>query len=94
MYQTNTTDKTNVNKEVNITALYFKNRKQLVGYPKRMEYDRQEYIFAEGLRYLVQRGKQVIQLFDMTDGTSSFRLRFDEQAQSWTLVSISFARAL
>lgn len=91
MYQTNTA-KTNVNKEVSITALYFRNRAKLVSYPKRMEYDRQEYVFADGLRYLVQQGRRVVQLFDMTDGTSNFRLRFDEQAQSWTLVSISFAR--
>lgn len=92
MYITDSTNKTNVNKEVNITAWYFNKSRRMVGYPKRMEFNREEYVFADGLRYLVQQGKRVTQLFDMTDGTSNYRLRFDEQAQSWTLVSITFAR--
>lgn len=89
-----TNNRTNINKEVNITAWYFRNRQQLISYPKRMEFDRQEYTFADGLRYLVQKGKSVIQLFDMSDGDSNYRLRFDSDAQVWTLVSITNARAL
>lgn len=87
-------NRTNINKEVNITAWYFKNRRQLISYPKRMEFGSQEYTFAEGLRYLVQKGKSVVQLFDMSDGDSNYRLRLDEDAQTWTLVSITNARAL
>jgi len=84
-----------INKEVNITAWYFRNRSGLTSYPKRMEYDRQEYTFAEGLRYLVQKGRQAVQLFDMTDGTSKYRLKFDPSQELWTLVSITNApRAL
>lgn len=87
------TNRQNVNKEVNITAWYFKNRQQLVSFPKRMEFDRQEYIFAEGLRFLIQKGKSIVQLFDMTDGNSNYRLRFDNDDQIWTLVSITDMRA-
>lgn len=82
-----------INKEVSITAWYFRNRRQLISFPKRMEFDQQEYVFAEGLRYLVQKGKSIVQLFDMTDGNSNYRLRFDSEAQIWTLVSITSARA-
>lgn len=86
-------DQTNtINKEVNITAWYFRNRQNLVSFPKRMEFNRQEYVFAEGLRYLVQKGRQVIQLFDMTDGSNNYRLRFDSEAHTWTLVSITNGR--
>ena len=91
----NSNNRTNINREVNITAWYFRNRQRLVSFPKRMEFDRQEYVFAEGLRYLVQKGKSVVQLFDMTDGSSNYRLRLDTDTQSWTLVSItSEARAV
>jgi hypothetical protein len=82
-----------INKEVTITAWYFRNRNRLTSYPKRMEYDRQEYTFAEGLRYLVQKGRAVVQLFDMTDGSSKYRLKFDPAQEIWTLVSITDGRA-
>lgn len=89
----NYTTKTPINKEVNITAWSFRNRSKLVSFPQRMEYEQQEYTFADGLRYLVQKGKTIVQLFDMTDGNSNYRLRYDTQEQTWTLVSISHARA-
>jgi hypothetical protein len=80
----------NINKEVNVTAWYFRNRHQrFTSYPKRMEYEQREYNFAEGLRLLVRKGKQAVQLFDMTDGNDNFRLRFDDQHQTWTLLSIT-----
>lgn len=83
-----------INKEVNVTAWYFSNRReQLTSYPKRMEYNHKEYTFADGLRFLIQKGKQAVQLFDMTDGDNDYRLAFDAQQQSWTLVSISGAPA-
>jgi hypothetical protein len=85
----------NINKEVNVTAWYFRNKHQrLTSFPKRMEYNDTEYTFAEGLRFLIQKGKQAVQLFDMTDGDNNYRLQFDNQQQIWTLVSItSVARA-
>lgn len=83
-----------INKEVTITAWYFRNRQQLTSYPKRMEFNRREYTFAEGLRYLVQKGRSVVQLFDMTDGTAKYRLKFDTTQQTWTLVSITDAARL
>jgi hypothetical protein len=83
-----------INREVNITAWYFRNKHQLTSYPKRMEYNRREYNFAEGLRYLVQKtGRQAVQLFDMTDGNAKYRLKFDSLQQTWTLVSITNGRA-
>lgn len=54
-----------------------------------MEYKNQEYTFIEGLQYLVKKGQRAIQLFDMTDGDNKYRLKFDDQQFTWTLVSIS-----
>lgn len=83
------TTKQNINKEVNVTAWYFRGRhERFTSFPKRIEFDHREYTFAEGLRMLVQKGKRAVQLFDMTDGDNNFRLRFDDQQQTWTLVSI------
>lgn len=79
-----------VNKEVEITSVYFRNKqgKQLETYPRRMVYDDREYNFLEdSLRYLVQRGQQLIRLFDVSDGQAQYRLRVDE-ANHWTLVGI------
>ncbi len=83
----------NINKEINVTAWYFRNRHQrMTSYPKRIELGQQEFTFVEGLRFLVQKGRRAVELFDMTDGANSFRLRFDEQLQIWTLVSITTAK--
>lgn len=79
-----------INKEVSVTALYFRNNGQMKSFPKRMEYDGREYTFVEsGLRFLVQKGQQLTQIFDMTDGATNYRLKFSDQDQLWTLVDIT-----
>jgi hypothetical protein len=82
-----------VNEEVSVTGLYFrqaqKDNRHLKGYPKRMEYQGREYTFVEsGLRYLIQKGQQLIEVFDMTDGTADYRLKFDTSDNVWTLVGV------
>ena len=79
-----------VNKEVNITAVYFQGRRKLTSFPKRMEFNGREYTFAEsGLQYLIQKGQQLVQVFDMSDGESNYRLKFDNGQKLWTLVDIT-----
>lgn len=82
-----------VNKEVSVTSLYFRptahDDRHIKGYPKRMEYEGREYTFVEsGLRYLLKKGQQLFEVFDMTDGTRDFRLKFDPDAHSWTLIGV------
>ena len=82
--------RTTINQEVNVTALYFRNKKQLKSFPKRMEFDGQEYVFQEsGLQYQIIKENEDLRLFDMTDGNSDYRLRFDYKKLTWTLVSIT-----
>ncbi len=84
-----------INKEVSVTAVYFRNDRELKSYPKRIELEGREYTFMDGLRYLVQKGQKLVQIFDMTDGQAEYRLRFDSHDQLWTLVDITEApRAL
>lgn len=82
-----------VNEEVQVTGLYFRpsrrDERHLKGYPKRMEYEGREYTFVEsGLRYLMRKGQELFEIFDMTDGQKQFRLKFDTGAHTWILVGV------
>ena len=80
-----------INKEVNIVAFYFKNNaRRLRCFPKRMEYEGKRINFTEtGLVHPTQKGQRMIHVFDMTDGNADYRLEFDAQALTWTLVAIT-----
>ncbi len=79
-----------INKEVFVPELYFTNdTPELKTYPRRMEYEGREYTFMDGLRYLVHKGQQLVQVFDMTDGQRAYRLQFDANQAAWTLVDMS-----
>jgi hypothetical protein len=77
------------NQEIEITAVYFRNKsneRHLESYPKRMVYKGREYSFLEdGWRYLVKSGQQLVKLFDVSDGTTQYRLKQDA-GNNWTLV--------
>jgi hypothetical protein len=80
----------NTQHNVNINAFYFKNRAaQLASFPKQMELDGQQYYFLDdGLRYLIRHGQRLVQLFDVSDGRRSFRLR--NSGDDWQLVSMKY----
>lgn len=83
-------NRVSINKEISVTAMYFQNSRELKSFPKRIEFEGREYTFIEsGLRYLIQKGHQLIHIFDMTDGVANYRLRFDTDQKLWTLVDIS-----
>lgn len=77
--------------EVEITSLYFRNnpaKQRMESYPRRMVYGGREYTFVEqGMRYLVQKGQELIKLFDVSDGQTQFRLRLDS-GNHWTLIDM------
>lgn len=86
----NTFTHTNINKEVTVTSMFFRNGQRLQSFPKRIEFDNQEYTFVEsGFHYLVKKGQRLVEFFDMTDGTSDYRLKFDNGERTWTLVGMS-----
>jgi hypothetical protein len=90
----NNQNKQLINKEVAVTSVYFRPGRHLKGFPKRMEYEGREYTFLEsGLRYLVKKGQELVEIFDMTDGTQNYRLKFDNSQQSWTLIGIKGGHA-
>lgn len=81
-------NKLSINEQVTITVLGF--RKNLISFPKRMEYEGQTYNFIDaGLRCLVKCGEYIAEFFTLSDGKSVFHLRLDKQNNNWTLISIS-----
>ena len=76
-----------INEEITVTAVSF--RRNFDAIPSRIEYKGRAYTFRDaGIRYLIKSGDRISQLFDMTDGTSNFRLRHDSGATGWTLVTM------
>lgn len=79
---------TNINEQVEITVMGFK--KDMVAYPRRMEYQGSTYEFIDaGLRCLVRHGSRIAEVLTLTDGQASYRLRTDNRGGLWTLLSIS-----
>ena len=80
--------------EVEITSLYFRstdNKQRLESFPKKMVYGGREYTFVEqGMRYLIEKGQELVKLFDVSDGVNQFRLRLDN-GNHWTLVDMKEA---
>ena len=79
-----------INKEVSVSSYYFQQNKNFKSFPKQIELDGTRYTFIEnGLRLLVRKGQQLVELFDMTDGRHTYRLRLE--SGHWTLVSMRAA---
>lgn len=80
-----------INKEVNIVAYYFKQGvHKLRCYPRVMEWGGRTINFTEqGLRHPTKKGQRMVHVFDMTDGSADYRLEFDAQSLSWTLVYVA-----
>jgi hypothetical protein len=80
-----------INKDVSVVAFYFRNTgERLRCFPKRIEWDGKRVNFTEtGLRHPTKKGARMVHVFDMTDGNADYRLEFDAERLTWTLVSIS-----
>jgi hypothetical protein len=58
--------------------------------PKKMFYGGREIVFTTlGLYHPTTKGKRMIHVFDVSDGESDYRLEFDAERLSWTLVAIT-----
>jgi len=73
-----------INQEVSVSAYYFAGR-EMKTFPREIEYGGQAVTFKNGLRYLVQKGSEAVQLFDMSaEGGLTYRLQ--RANGSWTLL--------
>lgn len=78
-----------INEDVTITSLSFRSGRDFTTFPRRMEYRGQAYTFLNGLQYLIKKGESITRIFDMTDGSASYRLKCDDAQHNWTLVAIT-----
>ncbi len=81
---------TYINERVEVVAVY---RTAVdvgqICYPAKMRYRGQDILFTElGLRHPTAKGKRMLHVFDMTDGSNDYRLEFDAEALTWTLVAM------
>jgi len=73
---------------VDVTAYYFADNARKC-FPKRIERNGQCLALLEsGMRCIVTRGQQIVQIFTMTDGRQQYRLRFEPEARVWTLLGV------
>ncbi len=80
--------KTQINEQVIVTAIGF--RKNLVAYPRRMEFRGKTYYFVDaGLRYLVRHSEKIAEFITLSDGKADYYMRSDNRGVNWTLISIA-----
>lgn len=57
--------------------------------PWKMKYRGQEIEFTIfGMRHPTVKGKRMIHVFEVSDGANDYRLEFDAERLTWTLVSM------
>jgi hypothetical protein len=77
-----------INKQVHVTAMGFK--KNLVAYPRQMEFEGTTYDFIDaGLSCVIRHGERIAQILTLTDGVAHFKMRSDNRGGVWTLLSMS-----
>lgn len=74
-----------INAPVYVNSYYFAGR-EMKTFPREIEFGGDAISFMSGLRYLVQQGKEVVRLFDMS-GTDGRTYRLRETAGQWTLLA-------
>lgn len=78
-----------INQAVSVNAIYFSGS-DMKTFPREIEYDGRAVTFADGLRYLVRRGAEALQLFDMS-AEDGYIYRLSRQGDNWTLLGLKGA---
>lgn len=81
----------NINERVDVLAVFQRSSSdlKLLCIPRKMRYRNQEIELVEiGLRHPTAQGKRMIHVFDVTDGMNDYRLEFDAEGLTWTLVAM------
>lgn len=79
-----------INQEVSVNAFNFAGRQHLRTVPKQITYNNRQVTFIDsGMSYILKKGQEIIQLFDMSDGQNNYRLQLDQTNHRCTLLRIS-----
>jgi len=81
---------TEVNIRVSVVSVSHAEARDTVSYvPYKMKYRNQEIVFTQlGMRHPTEKGKRMIHVFDVSDEANDYRLEFDAERLTWTLISI------
>lgn len=71
-----------LNEEIEVNSYYF--GRGMKSFPRAITFGNRRYTFQDGLQYLIGQGPKALRLFDMTDGTTTYRLKNEDD--QWTLV--------
>ena len=79
-----------INKRVDVVPIFYADApERTVCVPWKMRYGAQEIIFTVfGMRHPTTKGKRMVHVFEMSDGVNDYRLEFDAERLTWTLVSM------
>lgn len=79
-----------INERVEVLAMFRRNVPVgMLCYPAKMKFRNQEIVFTElGLRHPTAKGQRMVHVFDMSDGVNDYRLEFDAEGLTWTLVAV------
>lgn len=79
-----------INERVDIVPIFYAHASETkLCIPWKMKYRSQEIVFTVfGMRHPTAKGKRMIHVFDMSDGVNDFRIEFDAEGLTWTLVSM------
>ena len=62
---------------------------RLICFPRKMKFRGQEIdLTIFGMRHDTEKGRRMIHVFEMSDGINDYRLEFDAERLTWTLVSM------
>lgn len=79
-----------INERVDVVAIFYANASErLVCVPWKMRFRNQDIelkVFA--MRHATEKGRRMIHVFDMSDDANDYRLEFDAERLTWTLVSM------
>lgn len=77
-----------LNQEVDILSFVFTNGRKSQCIPKRIEFGGTQLEFIEtGLRCLVKKGQEIVEIFTLSDGRHQYRLKFEPNNRMWTILT-------
>jgi hypothetical protein len=79
-----------INERIDVVLMFHANSSErLTCVPWKMRYKTREIEFTVfGMRHPTQKGKRMVHVFDMSDGVNDYRLEFDAEHLTWTLISM------
>jgi hypothetical protein len=79
-----------INERVEVACIFkMRTESRDICMPKKMLFRGQVIEFVElGMRHPTVAGKRMVHVFDVTDGVNDYRLEFDAERLTWTLIEM------